>query len=52
MRMDLSFPNTANVVERNFIHSCSISTTATTSQLRGIFVRGTASPAAASNATV
>ena len=49
--MDLSFPNTANVVERNFIHSCSISTTATTSQLRGIFVRGTASPAAASNAT-
>ena len=25
--MDLSFPDTANVVERNFIHSCSITTT-------------------------
>ena len=49
--MDLSFPNTANVVERNFIHSCSITTTATTSQVRGILVRGTVAPAAASRAT-
>lgn len=49
--MDLSFPDTANVVERNFIHSCSITTTATTAQVRGILVRGTVSPAAASRAT-
>ena len=38
--IDLAFPTTANIVERNFIHSNSVTTTATAAQVWGILMRG------------